>query len=117
MSEPIEITHISGDYWDGLGPITYRINSVPVNLAGAVIRMQIRKGRKTTDPVLAEWSTADNTVEIVDADAGVFHINGRVLSLTPGKLYSDVEVTPADGRTRTIIPEIVWNITGDVTRS
>lgn len=95
MSDPIELTHISGDYWDGLGPITYRINSVPVNLAGAVISMQIRKGRKATDPVLASWGTADNTVEILDADAGVFSIKGRVLTLPQGKLYSDVEVTPA----------------------
>lgn len=116
MPTPIEIAHTSGDYWDGLGPITFKINTVPVNLTGATIKMQIRKGRKASDVVLAEWSTEDDTVEILDAEAGIFFIKGRVLTLQSGKLFSDVQVTPANGKTRTIIPEIIWTITGDITR-
>lgn len=116
MANPIEINHTSGDYWDGLGPVTFKINTVPVNLTGASIKMQIRKSRKPTDTVLAEWSTEDDTVEILDAEAGIFFIKGRVLSLPSGKVYSDVQVTPADGKTRTIIPEIIWYVTGDITR-
>ena len=116
MPTPIEIAHTSGDYWDGLGPITFKINTIPVNLTNAVIKMQIRKGRKTTDQVLAEWTTEDNTIEILEAADGIFMIRGRVLELPTGKLLSDVQVTPADGKTRTIIPEIIWTIKGDVTR-
>ena len=116
MPTPIEIEHTSGDYWDGLGPITFKINTIPVNLTNAVIKMQIRKSRKATDAVLAEWSTEDQTIEIIDAAEGKFMIHGRVLDLPTGKLLSDVQVTPVDGKTRTIIPEIIWTVKGDVTR-
>lgn len=109
-------THISGDWWNGMGPITVKINGDPLNISGNVIKMQIRKTRKPGEPVLAEWSTEDNTIEITDGVNGVFTIKGRALTLPGGNLFSDVQLITTDSKIYTIIPEIVWNIKSDITR-
>ena len=117
MSEPIELpVHIAGDWWDGIGPITYSINNVGVNLDNAVIKMQIKKDRKPNTQALLTWSTEDNTIVITDAANGIFTISGRIIDIPSGKYISDVQVTASDEKPRTIIPEIIWNIVGDITR-
>lgn len=115
--EKIELpTHISGDWWNGMGPITVRVNGDPLDLTSTEIKMQIRRGRKPSDAVLAEWSTTDGTIQIIDGSNGVFNISGRVLTLPGGNLFSDVQVKTQDERYFTIIPEIVWNVINDITR-
>ena len=109
-------THISGDWWNGMGPITVKVNGTPMNITNTEIRMQIRKGRRPTDTVLEEWSTVNNTIEINDGPNGVFTILGRTLTLPSGNLFSDVQITTSDNRQFTIIPEIIWRVMGDITR-
>lgn len=117
MSTPIELpAHVAGDWWEGIGPITYKINGVGVNLTNAQIRMHIKKDRKAASTAVLSWSTLDNTIIINDAVNGVFTIIGRVLDIPSGKYLSDVEVIAADAKPRTIIREIVWTILPDITR-
>lgn len=115
--EKIELpTHISGDWWNGMGPITVRVNGDPLDITGTEIKMQIRRSRKPNENVLAEWSTTDGTIEIINGPNGIFNITGRTLSLPGGNLFSDVQIETLDGRSFTIIPEIVWNVINDITR-
>lgn len=109
-------THISGDWWNGMGPITVKINGDALDLTDTSIKMQIRKTRKPNEPVLAEWSTEDGTIEIVTAASGIFTIKGRALVLPGGNLFSDVQIVMTDSKIYTIIPEIVWNVIADITR-
>ena len=115
--EKIELpTHISGDWWNGMGPISIKVNGDPLNLTNTLIKMQIRRTRRPNESVLAEWTTEDGTIEFVNPINGSFLINGRQLTLPPGNLFSDVQVQTVDGRVFTIIPEIVWNVINDITR-
>lgn len=115
--EKIELpTHISGDWWNGMGPITVKVNGDPLDLSLTEIKMQIRRGRKPTDGVLAEWTTEDGSIQIIDGPNGIFNISGRTLILPGGNLFSDVQVKTQDNRLFTIIPEIVWSVKNDITR-
>lgn len=114
--EKVELpTHISGDWWPGIGPITVKRNSVPIDLTNAQILMQIRKSRKANEASLAEWTTFDNTIEIVNGPEGIFTIKGRILRIPSGVYVSDVQIT-INNQPTTIIPEILWTIENDITR-
>lgn len=114
--EKIELpTHISGDWWPGIGPITVKRNGIPLNLTGAEINMQVRRSRKTNEQIVAEWTTLDNSIEILVPSDGTFTIKGRVLRIPSGQYVSDVQVT-INEQPMTIIPEIIWTIENDITR-
>lgn len=116
MSTPIELNpHITGDWWDGIPTITYKINGSPVDITNATIKMHVKKDRKTGSSIIDSWSTEDNTITIIDALEGKFAITGKIINWVPGVYVSDIEVT-IDAKPKTIIPEIVWTINPDITR-
>lgn len=113
MANPITLNpHTSGDTWRGLS-LSLSINSAPMDLTGASIKMQMRK-----NPAAAafeySWSTADGSITIDNPLSGAFTINKRVIS---GKdtLHFDIQVTDALGDIRTMVSGTL-PITQDVTR-
>jgi hypothetical protein len=113
MAETVNIPTLKrGDTWRGR-TITLEINGDPVDLTGAVVRMQVRTS--ATAPKAAEWSTVNDTITVTDAAGGVIRVEPRVVDLRPDTYQYDIEYTLEDGRVLTPI-EGSWVITSDITR-
>lgn len=90
-----------GDTWEGF-TAEFLINNVAVDLTGALIRMQLRKGY--CDSVVAlEFSTEDGTILIDSPLNGEFSVEPRIIDITAKQYVYDLEVTLQDGRVITII--------------
>lgn len=107
-------THTSGDTWRGLS-LTINLNGVPMNLTGAVIRMQLRPLPASTT-MLYEWRSdgADPQIDITDALAGTVSIRKRIISGV-GMWAFDIQVTDGLGDVRTVVAGTL-PMTQDVTR-
>lgn len=113
--------HRRGDTWLGIPEISINIGTEPLNLDGAVIRMQVRRNPDAKD-IIMEWSTEDNTIEILNNEEGKFRVNGRVIDILAGKYYYDIEINtlttlplPDNRRIITVLGGS-WEIIRDVTR-
>lgn len=106
--------HKKGDTYLGLGPITVQINSIPLNLSGASIRMQIRK-QKEWASYAHEWNTESGTISILNPLSGEFFVESGIIDVPAHNYYFDIEITTNDGRVITPI-EGTWEILSDVTR-
>ena len=88
------------------------VNTVPLNLTGASIKMQVRKIRENA-PVI-EIDT-DAGITITDAANGKFQIDEQVFTVeTPGTFLYDIEITLLDGTVKTYVKGN-FVITGDIT--
>ena len=106
--------HYRGDTWSGFNAFFVDANEAPIDLTGASIRMHVKRAVTDRQPLLA-WSTADDTISIVNAPAGQYSVLERIVDL-PGRSYEyDVEITLADGRVLTSLYGC-WTIENDVTR-
>ena len=102
-----------GDTWQGL-TVQFLISSVPVNLTGASILMQLRK-TFCDSTVALEFSTGNSTIVIDNPLTGHFSVEPIIISINPRQYVYDIQVTLASGRVITII-EGNFTITPTVTR-
>jgi hypothetical protein len=95
-------------------PFQINVNTVPLNLAGALIRMQLR-----TDyggQVYLELTSVDNDgITITNPANGEFKINQTIIDLEAKSYKYDIEITLSNGEVNTWI-QGTFNVVNDVTR-
>lgn len=90
-----------GDTWAGI-TVEFLIDSDPVDLSGATIKMQLRKSY--CDSVIAlEFLTEDSTIVIDNPLTGTFSVEPRIIDIAAKQYVYDLEVTLASGRVVTIV--------------
>lgn len=106
--------HKAGDTWYGLsGQIL--LNGEPLNISGALVRMQIRK-EKSWPRYAYEWSTTGNTIQLIDnGTGGSFYIVSGVVDVPANNYFFDIEMQLPDGQIITPV-EGTWEIQETVTR-
>ena len=89
-------------------------NGIPINLTGAVVRMQVREcGRPI--PVLDLASNDGVSIVITDAESGMFRVGYYRNPPAPGSYVYDLEVTFPDGSVKTYLRGS-YTIAGEVTQ-
>jgi len=103
--------HTNGDTFSG---VTFEVlvNDSALNLTDADITMQLKEsaGGKSR----AEFSVANNKLEITDATAGKFSFKEQIISICPKTYVYDIEILLPNGEKRTYIKGS-WKINCDVT--
>jgi len=99
----------------GSQSFTITRNELPIDLTGAVVRMQVREcGRPI--PILSLSSAAGGTgIVIVDAPNGMIRVGYFRNPPAPGAYVYDLEVTFADGTVKTYLRGS-YTIDGEVTQ-
>lgn len=93
--ETYNITQKRGETWHGL-TLQFLISSVPVNLSGANILMQLKKNSCDTDAVV-EFSNVNGGITLLSPlSAGRFSINSYVFDELPKAYYYDLRVEAND---------------------
>ena len=95
-------------------PFQINVNAVPLDLTGAVIRMQLRTDYGG-DVYLDLTSVDSNGITITNATNGEFKINQRIIELEAFSYKYDIQITLANGEVKTWI-EGIFNVSNDVTR-
>lgn len=105
--QTLNFTHKRGDTFEA---VTFQINidSVPMNLTGATIRMQLRKDAGA--PV-----AFTPTITITNASGGAFKIDKQIIDIVGCNYKYDIEIEEASGNVWTWINGI-FTITEDITR-
>ena len=105
--------HVKGDTFDGV-LFTLTVNTVALNLTGAVINMDLRL-TKTGVSVERFTSVADEhiTISATPTD-GTFTFNEQIISVDAGNYFYDIEIVFPDTTVKTYIAGR-WNIIQDVT--
>ena len=95
-------------------PFQINVNAVPLNLAGAVIRMQLRTDY--VGDVYLELTSVDSSgITITNAANGAFKINKTIIELESFSYKYDIQITLSNGEVKTWI-EGIFNVLNDVTR-
>ena len=89
----------NNDTYNGV-QFTVTVNSTPLNLEDALIRMEARVSPLC--PVVIDLSVG-NGITIVDATNGVFKIDQQIFSITPGTYCYDIQITLKSGVVKTYI--------------
>jgi hypothetical protein len=109
----LNITAKRGDTFTEV-PFQINVNSVPLDLTGAVIRMQLRTDYGG-DIYLDLTSVDSNGITITNAANGEFKINQMIIELESFAYKYDIQITLANGEVKTWI-EGIFNVSNDVTR-
>jgi hypothetical protein len=95
-------------------PFQINVNTVPLNLAGALIRMQLRTDYGGI--VYQEFTSINNEgITITNAANGEFKINETIINLDSRAYKYDIEITLSNGEVNTWISG-VFSVINDVTR-
>lgn len=106
--------HLNNDTFEGIS-FTVVYNTVPLDLTGASIAMQLRS-KKTSDTAALTLTTENESIVITNPSGGIFQIKKQIISVTtPGLFFYDIQITLQDGTVNTFI-EGTWKILQDVTR-
>jgi len=92
-------THIKGDTFDQV-PFAILLNNVPINLTGAVIKMQLRSECGGLI-ALSLTSVANAGITITNAAGGLFKINKQIIDIAAGNYSYDLEIRFADNTVKT----------------
>jgi hypothetical protein len=95
-------------------PFQINVNTVPLDLTGAVIRMQLRTDYGG-DVYLELTSVDSNGITITNATNGEFKINETIIELEAFSYKYDIQITLSNGEVKTWI-EGIFNVSNDVTR-
>lgn len=95
-------------------PFQINVNAVPLDLTGAILRMQLRTDYGG-DVYLDLTSVNDNGLTITNPTNGEFKINQRIIELEAFSYKYDIQITLANGEVKTWI-EGIFNVSNDVTR-
>ena len=128
----MNFTHIKGDTFEAVN-FQMLVNSVPLNLSGCTLRMQLKKEYSgtvylylnsiyTSDTSLI---TSDSSIPIdlysgggitiTNATSGLFKINKQIIDIEAGNYIYDIELDKPDGTVKTYISGN-FLITNDITR-
>jgi hypothetical protein len=105
--------HKKGDTFSGV-QFSVIVNGQPADLTNAQIRMQLKESVTTIRPAVAEFSVANNKIEITDALAGEFFFKKQVIDVPAKKYVYDIQIIFANGDIKTWI-QGTWNILQDFT--
>lgn len=106
--------HRRGDTFAGLR-LTYARNGTPVDLAGATIRMQLRRSLEERRVALDLSQGQTNGITLIDAAQGVFQLPAQVIDLPPHGYVYDIEIALSTGAVHTVM-QGSWEIIPTVTR-
>lgn len=104
--------HRRGDTWVGINSISIATNGVPVDLTGAVIKIDFRKD--IDYPAVLSLSTTNGSIVITQPTQGKFTIPPRIVDIPFGVYIYDLQVTFANGVNLTYM-EGGWEIVADIT--
>ena len=109
----LDFTHIKGDTFEAVN-FQMLVNTVPLNLTGAILRMQLRKEYGGV-VFLSLTSVASAGITITTPASGLFKINKQIINLDAANYIYDIELIKSDGTIKTYISGNFY-ITNDVTR-
>lgn len=109
----LDFTHIKGDTFEAVN-FQMLVNTVPLNLTSATLRMQLRKEYGGV-VFLSLTSVASAGITITTPASGLFKINKQIINLDAFNYIYDIELIKADGTIKTYINGN-FSITNDVTR-
>jgi hypothetical protein len=112
MASNYNITVYDNDTYPGV-EFTITVNSIPLSLVDASIRMQVRQTR--TEPAVIDISSGSG-ITITDAAAGKFKIDAQIFTGVPKTYLYDIEITLADNSVKTYIKGN-FIILGDITHA
>ncbi len=104
--------HTKGDTFEGFD-LTVSINSVPLDLTGSTIRMQLRVASSAT-PIKEFNTELEGGITITDAEVGKFSFDQQIINVDAQNYYYDIQITLADGKVYTFLTG-QWNIIQDYT--
>ena len=104
--------HIKGDTFNGV-EFTLEVNSLPVDLTNASIKMYLKTQSKACD-VVAKFTTDNGKLTITDAVNGVFQFDNQIININAGTYDYDIEITLNNGTIKTYIKG-TWKILQDIT--
>jgi hypothetical protein len=108
----LDFKHKKGDTFEAVN-FEVKINNVPLDFTGGVIRMQLRK--EHGGPIaLSLTSVANAGITITDAVNGLFKINQQVIDISAFNYIYDIEFD-YDGLVKTYV-DGKFLIINDVTR-
>ncbi len=94
MIGKLNITALRGDTFKEY-PFEILINTLPLDLTDAVIKMDIKKDACSL-PALTLTSVNDNGITITDDVNGRFKINEQIINIPAGNYQYDIQITLAD---------------------
>lgn len=103
----------AGDTWKGIAGITITRNGSAIDLTGAVAKMQVKY--QIDAPVVAEFSSIDNTILFVAPTSGILDIPSQIVDVPPATYIYDLKITLATGEVKTWL-EGKWPITSHITK-
>ena len=128
----MDLTHIKGDTFEAVN-FQMLVNSVPLNLSGCTLRMQLKKEysgtgylylnsiyTSDTSSITADSSTpidlySGGGITITNATSGLFKINKQIIDIEAGNYIYDIELDKPDGTVKTYISGN-FLIINDITR-
>jgi len=87
--------HFKGDTFDAV------LLTFPFDITGFGFLMQFRENIASTTTPLYQWSTEDDSFEIIDAVNGKLLMNKRIIDVKPATYYSDLQITYPNGDIKT----------------
>ena len=128
----MDLTHIKGDTFEAVN-FQMLVNTVPLNLSGCTLRMQLKKEysgtvylylnsiyTSDTSSITADSGTpidlySGGGITITNATSGLFKINKQIIDIEAGNYIYDIELDKPDGTVKTYISGN-FLITNDITR-
>jgi len=110
----LNFTHIKGDTFNQVA-FELKIDTVAVNLTGAVIKMQLRKNASDVTPALSLTSVSSAGITITAPTLGQFKINEQIIDIAVETYQYDIQITFASGIVKTYVAGS-FNITPEITR-
>jgi len=110
--EVFDIAVLRGDTWSGLG-LTVTLNGSALDLTGAAIDMQVR--RNYNDNPHISFSTARDSIRIINPTGGVFNVLPAIIDCAPGSFNYDIQIVTNTGRVITPLRG-AFSINPDITR-
>lgn len=99
MIGKLNITALRGDTFKEY-PFEILINSVPLDLTGVVIKIDLKKDACSL-PALTLTSVESNGITITDALNGRFKINEQIINIPAFNYQYDIQITLADATVHT----------------
>lgn len=115
MSAAVQLhSHKAGDLWPGLSSVVIKVDGVPLDLTGAVVKMHLKRYVRDVLPAFALSSAGVQPGIVLGAAAvqGMFHVPAVVVSVPPGKYFWDIQVT--QGGLPVTYASGSWQITPEV---
>jgi len=95
-----------------------KVLTFPFDITDNTFLMQFRKATigVNENPVVFEWSTADDSFEITDAINGVLQMKKKVINVEQGLYVSDLQRTLPNGDIETLF-DVKIKIVEDISRT